>query len=280
MDSTPSWRLVPGEPAPRQQSPTTCGSACLVVARMLLEPALARWAMAEPEPVEGPAAPGSGTNGRSIAGLGGSGGAPWPRFQVAAARFAELERHAMTRTNGVAGALGAMRLPWPRALGTPPWGAMAELQRSGSLPGTLYEPVLLRHQGRPALTAAAHRLAARVRPGRPALLYAGSPTLPRHVVLVFAQEDDPEPLVYEPARGDVVPLAAVGLGRPGFALAGWPTPWLLIQPRAQVEADAHAPAAARARPVTAVLGGASLRQAGSSTGARTTSRTSSTSASA
>lgn len=279
MNPPPAWRLVPGVPAPRQQCPTTCGSACLVVARMLLEPALARWAMAESETVgHGPDA-GSGPNGRSLAGLPGPAEAQWPRMQIAAARFAELERRTMNRTNGVADAAGAMRVPWPRSLGTPPWGAMAELQRSGSLPGTLYESVLLRHKGRLMLTAAARRLASRVRPGRPALMYVGSPTLPRHVVLVFAPADRPNPLVYEPACGDVVPLADVGLGEPGFALAGWPTPWLLIQPRSQVEAHVPAPAAARARPLP-VVGGASLRQSDSTTLASTTSRTSSTSASA
>ena len=279
MDPTPTWRLVPGAPAPRQQSSTTCGSACLVVARMLLDPALARWAMGEPETVE-PVDVGSGPVNRSPEALAGVTGRSWPRTQTAAVRFAELERRTMTRTNGVAAALGAMRLPWPRSLGTPPWGAMAELQRSGSLPGTVYEPVLLRHLARTALTAAARRHTVRVRHGRPALLYVGSPSLPRHVVLVFVPEGRSEPLVYEPARGDVVPLQELGLGTPGFALAGWRTTWLLIRPQAQVEAEAPAPAAVRARALPAAFGGASLRQGDSTTVARTTSRTCSTSASA
>lgn len=272
MEHSPPWRPIPGEPAPRQQSAITCGSACLVVARMLLDPALARWVMAAPECPEPSADPAFHGTPRPVAIPEASAGACRPRPQEMAARFAALERHEMARTNGVSAATGSMQLPWPRALGTPPWGAMAELERSGSLPGTRYEPVMLRHRTGPTLAAAARRLGGRVRPGRPALLYVGSPTLPRHVVLIFRHQDDPKPLVYEPARGDVVPLHDVGLGRPGFRLAGWPTPWLAIQPRAQVEADAPAPVA-RARPLPAVLGTTSLRQREVSSLANTTSRT-------
>ena len=37
------FRLAAGDLGPVQQSPVTCGSACLTVARMLVNPAFARW---------------------------------------------------------------------------------------------------------------------------------------------------------------------------------------------------------------------------------------------
>ena len=39
----PAYRLVNGDTGPRQQSNLTCGSACLTVARMLVDPAFAHW---------------------------------------------------------------------------------------------------------------------------------------------------------------------------------------------------------------------------------------------
>ncbi len=292
------WRLVPGVPAPRQQSPVTCGSACLVVARLLLEPPLARWLLDTDQAdidAGGDAATGgdpvSNTDAAADAGAGADakadpiavGFADSAARMTQAQRFADLERATMARTNSVTGAQASMQLPWPRSLGTPPWGALAELQRTGCLPGTQYETVLLRWKSPYALIVAARRLAARVGPGRPALLYVGSPGLPRHVALVFVNQDNPQPLVYEPARGDVFALERLRLGRPDFRLAGWPAPWLLIQPKAQVLADAPV-GARRARQAPAVLSGASLRQGtGLGGGAHlcqsesTTSRTSSAS---
>ncbi len=269
MDYLSQWRLATGEPAPRQQSPVTCGSACLVVAQLLLEPALARWVLAEPET-------------RAHAAQAESTGEPHVRrsshSEILAQRFAELERRTMARTNGLAGAAGAMQLPWPRSLGTPPWGAMAELQDRGSLPGTRYEPLLLRLKSEPALAEAVRRLTVRVGPGRPALLYIGSPSLPRHVVLVFATNTRNQPLVYEPARGEIFALQEVGLSQPGLRLAGWSTPWLLIQPSAQILIEASA-LMRRARRTPPLISGASFRQSGVEPLSSTTSRTSKASAS-
>jgi hypothetical protein len=239
VDVGAGFRLLPGSPAPCQQSPVTCGSACLVVARLLLEPALAAWLVS---PADSPLR-----------------------------RFADLERGTMRRTNGLAGGPGALQLPWPRSLGTPPWGAMAEIERTGSLPGTRYELVPLRHRSAAGLTRAAAGLVARVSPGRPALLYVGSATLPRHVVLVFVNTDGRQLLVYEPARGEVVPFAAYGLG--GAPVAGWPVPWLVIQPQAQVSAVAPLVATAVRRRSPA-MGTAGVCQS-----TRSTSRTSRASAS-
>lgn len=87
---------------------------------------------------------------------------------------------------------------WPRALGTTPW-------------------------------AVARRIGGRVRPYRreevlaalphPVPVYLGSRWLPRHVVLVLDQRDG-EPVVYDPARGAVVPMAT----------SNWKHPWFAVLP--------------------------------------------------
>lgn len=88
---------------------------------------------------------------------------------------------------------------WPRALGTTPW-------------------------------AVARRLGGRVRRFRraevvaalptPVPVYVGSRWLPRHVVLAVGTTDDDGLRVYDPARGAVVPLAAVR----------WRTTWFAVVP--------------------------------------------------
>lgn len=212
MNPPTGLRLSPGGAAPTQQSQVSCGSACLVVARMMRDPMLSRWVRT---------------------GIGDAGG---PAAGTPRSRFAELERRVMARTNAVSPHPGLVQVPWPKKLGTPPWGALVELERHAAVPGTGYQTRWLRAQGRAALSDAYGLLASRVGPGRPALLYVGNSRLPRHVVLVFvgAAEQDPwRLLVYEPARGQVRPLDPVAWSRRRLELAGWNHPWLVIQPVGQ-----------------------------------------------
>jgi len=74
----------------RQPDRRTCGAAVLVMARMLGEPAYARWVREAADP---------------------------------AARFADEAMRTHRRTNRAAG----LHLPWPRALGTQPWALAREL---------------------------------------------------------------------------------------------------------------------------------------------------------
>jgi hypothetical protein len=74
----------------RQPDRRTCGAAVLVMARMLGEPAYARWVGEAADP---------------------------------AARFADEAMRTHRRTNRAAG----LQLPWPRALGTQPWALAREL---------------------------------------------------------------------------------------------------------------------------------------------------------
>ena len=73
-----AYRLRAGDTGPVQQSPVTCGSACLTVARMLVDPLFASWVRTgQPHP---PGSPGGATE---------------------AERFAAYERVVMRRTNSL-----------------------------------------------------------------------------------------------------------------------------------------------------------------------------------
>ena len=147
-----------------------------------------------------------------------------------AERFASYERTVHRRTNSLQLRAGALRPPWPRSLGTPPWGAKAELENGASWVGTQYEYAMLRHLDQAGRVHAYATLVDRVVEGEPALLYVGSTTLPRHVTLVLPADGDTRLDVYDPGTGTVhevddTPFAAGLMG-----LSGWDVPWLVIQP--------------------------------------------------
>lgn len=195
------FRLQLGDAAPVQQSSTTCGSACLTVARMLANPPFADWIRS---------------------------GDPGPPSVPALARFAAYEQVVASRTNGLVGAGDRLQLPWPRALGTPPWGALHELEWGASDPAADYELVWVRLRARRALAAVHDQLRHRVGPGRPALLYVGDRWLPRHVVLVLPPTGEAELDVYEPFAGRVVGLDRGAFTARRLGLAGWDVPWALV----------------------------------------------------
>src|SRR6478609_4518068 len=118
-----------------QPDRTTCGSACLVVARMLGDRDYARWL----ETGE--------VTGRTRD--------PRPRRR----RFADEVLATHVRTSRWYGASGALQVAWPRALGTAPWSLAHELTVTGgtSATGT-------RHRVRVVCDDPARRL----RPRRPA----------------------------------------------------------------------------------------------------------------
>lgn len=236
--SPTAFHLRAGGVGPIQQSAVSCGAACLVVARMLVDDALAVWIR-------------DGSTGPDP--LRGGPDATDPR--TPAQRFAEAERRVMARTNAFSPRTGAAQLPWPRALGTPPWGALSELEAAAP-PGVTYELAVLRHRDGADLTRAQRELASRVRPGAPALLYVGNAVLPRHVTLVFAG-DDAGRVVYEPASGRVVALSGLDLAGRALDLAGWDHPWALVQPGPAHPVTPRAPALHRLAPQPATGGVAS-----------------------
>ena len=202
------FRLHVGDTAPAQQTSTTCGSASLTVARMLVNPAFAAWIRdGVPHPLRGDAALVGGTE---------------------AQRFAAYEQVVVSRTNALVGADGRLQLPWPRALGTPPWGARRELELGAADRDAHFAVSWLRHRTRAGLDRAYAALSARVRDGRPALLYIGNPRLPRHVVLVMPPSGGPELDVYEPSIGRVVDLPRQAFVERRLRLAGWDVPWAAV----------------------------------------------------
>lgn len=124
------------------------------------------------------------------------------------------------------------QLPWPRALGTPPWAVRRELE---SLTGRDHRLHLVRWS--PA--AAYDRLAA-----TGGVLYVGNRLLPRHVLLALAGGSDGDHTVrcYQPSRGTVVTLAREDFVAQRLHEAGWPVPWFAIIPAAAADArPAHPP---------------------------------------
>ncbi|WP_299447393.1 hypothetical protein [uncultured Phycicoccus sp.] len=214
-----TFRLRAGDTGPVQQSPVTCGSACLTVARMLVDPVFASWVRTgEPHP------PGS------------------PSGATQAERFAAYERVVMRRTNGLVGAGRVLSLPWPRALGTPPWGAKHELEFGASRRGTEYELDVLRGRDEGGLLTGFDRLVDVVADGEPALLYIGNRLLPRHVVLVLPGDGDRMLDVYDPATGRVDHLRRDTVVERRIGLSGWDVPWLAVRPTGLRRVEDRSPA--------------------------------------
>jgi hypothetical protein len=202
------FRLVAGDHAPAQQTGTTCGSASLTVARMLVNPAFAQWIR-------------DGIRKDARDGDEPAGG-------TEEQRFADYEQVVAARTNGVVGAGGRLQAPWPRALGTPPWGARHELEYGAADPAARYEVAWFRHRGRGGLKDTYATLRSQVRRGRPALLYIGNAWAPRHVVLVMPPTGEQELDVYEPSAGRVVDLPQHAFVERRLAIGGWHVPWAAV----------------------------------------------------
>lgn len=170
-----TWTLRVGAFGPRQQGPTRCAAACLVVAHMLADADFAAWVRAGNVGVE-------------------------------PVRFAAAEWAVTVRTHAPLTPAGWVRLPWPTWLGTPPSRVRTELERTG----LRYRLRLMRHRGPEALRAS---LANTIAPGVPAVLYVGSALLPRHVTLAFVSEGGPA--LYDPLTGRVVAVEDLDVSRDG-----------------------------------------------------------------
>lgn len=198
------FRLRAGDQGPQQQSRVTCGAASLVVSRMLASPEFAASLLAVPD-------------GR-------------------AERFAAAERDVHRRTNALIGPGGFLQLPWPRALGTPPWGARRELEAGAAARGSRYRNRWVRPSAR-RVAEGLTRLADSVGDGTPGLVFVGNRWLPRHVVLVIgsafeigAAEITRTLTVYEPSSGRVLNVPVADLVDRRTALAGWAFTWAVIAP--------------------------------------------------
>ena len=212
------FTLHAGDSVPVQQSTTTCGSASLTVARMLANPSFAAWIRSGIRPDAAPATMSAGPTTAIDPG-------------TEAQRFAAYEQVVAARTNALFGGGWRLQLPWPRALGTPPWGARNELEFGAADQGARYSVTTVRPGSVAALGNAYDDLHTRVRAGHPALLYVGNRWLPRHVVLVMPATAGQELDVYEPSVGRVVDLPRAAFTQQRLALGGWDVPWLVISDR-------------------------------------------------
>ncbi len=157
--------------------------------------------------------------------------APVPDLPAAAtpeARLAAYEALVHRRTTSVRGPTGGPQLPWPRALGTPPWGALAELENGASAPGTRYRVRMVRLAGPDELRREVARLTSVVTDRTSAVFYVGSRSMPRHVALVVPGDDGLA--VYDPGYGRVQPLRTDELVEHRLDVGGWAVPWFVVEP--------------------------------------------------
>ena len=206
--------------AARQTDATTCGSAVLTMLAATGDPSLALWLVTgRLGPVRPPELVGATPGALALLAT-----VPAER------RFAAVQRVLKRRSTATA----LFGLPWPAALGTPPWGAA----RVARFPGVAFhhQPVDDTdrvHLGR-VLDAVELALAA----GVPVPLYSGGDSsggwataTPRHVVLAVGR--GPGGLrVFEPGHGRLHTVSRRALatgGTPQPGLGGWPhLAWLLL----------------------------------------------------
>ena len=187
-----------------QQTSTTCGSASLVVARMLNDPVYALEVLGGYD----------ATTGTTDAG-------------TIEERFAAAELEAKARTNDSVGSDGERTLPWPDAIGTSPWGAAEEM--NGTAGGDGYGVALVDSDSPSDRQQAYDALERAALDGRPALMYVGDGTIPRHVVLVVGSTDTGL-LVYEPGGGGVVEISERDFVSGDTSVLGWGRPWAVVAP--------------------------------------------------
>ena len=137
------------------------------------------------------------------------------------AAFASEAAALHRRLTSLADTAGHWQVPWPRALGTPPWAVARELRL---LTGVAYAVRAVR-LGRRVWPALAH-----ASPTRPVAVFVGDRWLPRHVVLVTSTEDG-RTRTYEPSSGRTVTVTRARWEAGELALAGWDRPWLVVSPR-------------------------------------------------
>lgn len=238
-----------GTAAARQVDGTTCGAAVLGMLAAAGDPALALWlatgrlvdghrpALLDELPVPAPVDPHDpdappwfrtvdGSRPRVGATVAEASGARWAAVQLAL--------HHRSTARAVAGLL-----PWPRALGTPPWGAA----RTARFPGVRYRSVMVADTRADEVAAVLARLDDALDHGVPVPLYSGgdlrggaSAALPRHVVLAVGRTPDGY-RVYEPGAGAVLPLPRAVLLHPDGpvpALGHWThLTWAVLPVRAR-----------------------------------------------
>ena len=111
------------------------------------------------------------------------------------------------------------QVPWPRALGTPPW-ALANLLRA------LTDRHIATINARPRPEVSYEVVRENVAE-RPVPVYIGSRWLPRHVLLAFAEVGDAL-RVFDPAAGQLLTVPREHWQRHAVGVAGWSYFWFVV----------------------------------------------------
>src|SRR5690606_30814482 len=248
--TVPPQPVVLGGARVVQVDGASCGSTVLLMLAATGDPVLARWL----EIGELPAGLLPHRMPPEIPREDGTGLAVAPGLRTAVDRLAAAQRHVHRRTSARALCL----LPWPAALGTPPWPAAREAR----FPGVRYHhlPIDDTAPAAASLLAAVHTATLA---GTPVPLYTGGDLAhgltsapPRHVVLAVPPPDgaphrghdtsgNPVLHLFEPSGGRVhqVPVAdLLGRSDPHPALGGWPHVCWVLLPRTGAGSPSVAPA--------------------------------------
>ncbi|WP_205475247.1 hypothetical protein [Nocardioides sp. SYSU D00038] len=188
----------------RQPDQRSCGAACLVAARMVVDPDYAELVNDGRHPVTGLTLPGT-----------------------PAERFGDETLAMHRRVTGLVDVQGALQLPWPRVVGTPPWAVARQLSATSGpgLPAVDHDV----HVTLGDLGGWYDRVLAAVTDGRPVPLYVGDRWLPRHVVLAVG--GNPRDLrVHDPARGAVVAVPRRSFETRRLPFGRWTRPWFVVLP--------------------------------------------------
>ena len=199
-----------------QPDDTTCGSATLVMSRMMNDPAFAMWVITGYDPETGTQT-GDGTESDQD-----------QRFSEAA-----LDMHDKTNSwwqNG------QPQVPWPEAWGTTPGAVLNEMNHGHSgVPDASYDMQYVDPGDR---VATYDRIAAASENGHTVPMFVGSDTAPRHVVLVTGSTGD-SITVYDPYAdtsstgepiGRTVTVSRADWAAGNFDVAGWDEPWGAVVP--------------------------------------------------
>jgi hypothetical protein len=116
------------------------------------------------------------------------------------------------------------QLPWPRALGTPPWAVARAMQ---SFSGVPYRSDIVRFGSR---SSAFSSVVSAITAGRPCPLYVGDTWLPRHIVLAVGPSADGIQ-VYNPGHGTIDELTRSSFLSGELTIFGsWKRLWFAVLP--------------------------------------------------
>lgn len=191
-----------------QPDDRSCGAASLVLARMLNDAAYAELVATGVHPVTGYRLDGATSD----------------RFRSEVLAMHRRSTRSITLN-------GNLQLPWPRALGTPPWALAAQMSGPvGSGTGGRYHSRWIPPRRREDVLAAIGRA---LDNDEVVPLMIGSRWLPRHVVLLTGRRPGPagdEFGVYDPAVGGMRRCSGEGFRHGELGLGRWQFPWAAVLP--------------------------------------------------